>query len=169
MMMNSLMIPIWERRVTVIDSSLPDGNEYLLERGWVVGPGGSLLLRGLFGPGWKRDWAHDEVAQHEYEVNDVRISSAAAPADRDSFLAEMLSRALRFTSRALAGASSIEAADALVAVISIGVAGDYVLHGTTVKFFTLRGDYPDYFVDLERFELEAMAVIEPGDLPVPAE
>ena len=83
------------------------------------------------------------------------------PAQRYS--AAMVRRALSFACRALADARGLDGADSLVAVIGAGVDDDYLTHGTTVRFFTRRGDYPRHFDDLERFALEALAVLDIDD------
>jgi hypothetical protein len=157
------MIPLWRRAPSVQDDTLPEWDRYLLGEGWVTGPVGALLIKAKFKPGWGSDWPAEEVAQHEYEINDIHISQDGVPADRDTFLAAMTARARHFAYRAIEGAQGMTGAGALVAVISVGLSEDYLMHGTTVKFFTQRGQYPAYFSDLERFKLEAMAVIEPGD------
>jgi hypothetical protein len=62
------------------------------------------------------------------------------------------------------------AAGALIAIVSLGVVGDVLMHGTKVRFTTARGRASRsfdlaWFDDLERFELEAMAVLDMSDAP----
>ena len=85
------------------------------------------------------------------------------------FLAKAAARGLTFAARGLAAAKRQQlAAAALIAVVSTGVVGDVLVHGTTVKFTTARGKPsgwfdPSWFGDLERFEVEAMAVLSIAD------
>jgi hypothetical protein len=93
-------------------------------------------------------------------------------ADVAAFLRDMAARGLAFASRALARARDqrLDAAGALVAIVGLGVVGDVLVHGTHARFTTARGRPSRsfdlaWFDDLERFELEAMAVLDMGDAP----
>ncbi len=101
---------------------------------------------------------------------DYRTPEGELPEQVRRFLSGAASRGLAFASRALARAlqQQPDAAGALVSVISTGVAGDVLVHGTAVKFTTARGKPsgwfdPRWFDDLERFKLDAMAVLSISD------
>jgi hypothetical protein len=158
------MDSLWRDSRILRQADLPAENQDTLTSGWQVGPARSLLLAGLYGPGWRTDWPQQDVAQHEFEVNDVFISGLGLPVERDRFLVGMASRARTFTYLALEAAQSFECSELLVAVIGIGVDDDFLTQGATVKLFTRRGRYPQSFDDLERFHLEAMAVVDIQDL-----
>jgi hypothetical protein len=88
------------------------------------------------------------------------------PAEIQVYLHGMAARGLSFASRAvsLAARQGLDAADALVGIVSTGVSGDVLVHGTHVHFTTARGAPSrrfdlSWFDDLERFKMEAMAVI----------
>jgi hypothetical protein len=51
----------------------------------------------------------------------------------------------------------------LTAAIFAGIEEDCKLHGSTVKFFTKRGDYPSYYHDLERYKMDEMAVLDAAE------
>lgn len=157
------MDSIWSGTVVMQAHELPLELQDLLQAGWLVGPAGSLLLRGMFGSGWRSDWSPKDVAVHECEVNDVWIPQEGLPIERSLFLSGAVSRARSFVTLAMKSAQELKSADLLVAVIGLGVMEDYLTHGTTVKFFTRRGEYPRYFDDLESYQMEAMAVIESSD------
>lgn len=146
---------------------LPSELRALLDEGWCVGPAGSLLLKGLYGEHSGSDWLSEDVAKHEYEVNDVWIPTSDLQEERGHFLEGAASRAFGFVILALQSARPLKASSSLVAVISIGFDEDYLTSGTTVKLFTHRGSYPRYFDNLERFQLEAMAIVEVSDLNQP--
>jgi hypothetical protein len=163
--MNSRMAALWDKtRVYPIDE-LPEELRDLLREGWVIGPANALLLKGLYGEGWVHHRRQDEVAHHECEVNDVWIPPDGLPSERDSFLTGMVSRARTFAEQAMLSARHYVTWESLTVVISVGVDVDYLEHGATVKLFTRRGRYPTQFEELERFQLEAMAVVLVEDLP----
>lgn len=145
------------------DPQLPDELRAIIEAGWVVGPGGSLLLARLWVDGWSRDPGPVQVASHEYEVNDVFVPSADLTGDPDRYLSRVAARGIGFAARAMKVAVGLTAADSLIAVVGTGVNEDFLTHGTTVKFFTRRGDYPRWFEDLEGFTTEAIAVLDMSD------
>ena len=161
---NSLMEPLWEGSQLLELASLPEETRDVLAGGWQVGPAGSLLLASLYGSGWRTDWAPEDVAQHELEVNDLHISSQGAPEERGQFLVEMVSRARTAACFALKAADTFPSSELLVAVISVGIEDDYLPHGATVKILTHRGGYPRWLDDLDKFRLEAMALMEPRDI-----
>ena len=88
------------------------------------------------------------------------------------FLRGMAQRGLTFAARALALADrqQLHGGCGLTAIISTGVVTDVLVHGTFVRFTTGRG-VPSrsfdlaWFDDLERFKLEAMAVLTASDAP----
>lgn len=140
----------------------------ILGAGWYTADCGALLLVGVGGhaANWPCDPA--SVGEREYEVNDLRVLDGDLDGDRDHFLAAVAARADWFARAALKRAIGMPGSDRLTAVISVGVDDDYLSHGTTVKFLTTRGSYPDWFGNLERFRSEAMTVLEIADVK-PAE
>jgi hypothetical protein len=42
----------------------------------------------------------------------------------------------------------------------------FALQGANVRFFTRRGDDLSWFDDLEKFKIEAIALLDVSDLPV---
>lgn len=161
---NSLMRKIRREARILRQGELPAELQDILRSGWIVGPAGSLLLKRLFGSGWGSDWLPEEVAHHEFEVNDVWIPSEGLPQERSLFLSGVVSRARSFALLAMEDAQKFDSGDLLVAGISQGIDDDYLTHGATVKFFTRRGEYPRFLDDLESYRIEAMAVVEPEDL-----
>ncbi|MCT9010520.1 hypothetical protein [Streptomyces rhizosphaerihabitans] len=160
---NSLMLPLWRPASEVGDPEiLPAELQDLVESGWQTGPAGSLLLVGCYGDGagWRSDWQAEEIAQRELEVNDVSIFCDDLPKARDLFLRAAVARSRAFAGAALKAAWGLQAAEFLVAIVSVGVDDDYLTHGATVKFATRRGGFPESYEDLERFQYEAMAVID---------
>lgn len=106
-------------------------------------------------------WTEDDPAI------DYRGPDGQFPVDVAAFLSRMAARGLTFASRAvrLAAQQGLDAAGALVAIINIGVTGDVLVHGTHVHITTARGAPSkwfdlSWFDDLERFEMDAMAVID---------
>jgi len=110
-------------------------------------------------------WPCEErsIARLEYEINDVGIPGVDLDDDRNVFLPTIAARARRFASTILQSAFESYPNQELMAVVSIGVDEEYLTHGTTVKFFTLRGDYPDWFDNLEGFRSEAMLLLRAVD------
>ncbi|WP_433183571.1 hypothetical protein [Actinoallomurus sp. CA-150999] len=135
----------------------------LLREGWIIGPVESMLLRGLYSSGWRSDWKVNSVSGYEFEVNDVGITDVGLPSDRDRFLEALVARARSFACHAIKDAQNLNYGNLLTAVISIGIDDDYLTHGATVKFFTRTAGCPQFFDDIERFQLEAMAIIEVFD------
>lgn len=99
------------------------------------------------------------VADYEYHTNDVKISESGLPSDKERFLSAVAIRALCFIEEAFRSAARFEVSNGLTAVVSIGVGDNYLSHGTTVKFFTQRAGRPAWYEDLERFKIEAIAVL----------
>jgi hypothetical protein len=142
---------------------LPEELRAIIAAGWVIGPGGSLLLAALWGDGWSKDHVPVQAADYEYEVNDVAIPAADLGGDPDRYLGRAAARGIQFAARAMRAAAGLAGAESLIAVVGTGVDQDFLTHGTTVKFFTQRGDYPRWFDDLERFTTEAIAVLNMSD------
>lgn len=160
---NAHMKPLLEvlKSISLAEIELPVELRDLLSAGWCIGPASSLLLKGLSGSGWRTDWLPDEVSQHEYEVNDVWISPVGIPGPRDAFLGFLLARAAKFALAGLRAARELEASDYLVAVVSLDLEEEEdSANGATVKFLTRRPGYPRSFDDLERFQFEAMAILD---------
>lgn len=157
------MLPLWRPISEMGDPKiLPDELQDLVEIGWQNGPAGSLLLAGCYGDGagWRSDWQAEEIAQRELEVNDVGISCDDLPKAREPFLRAAVARSRAFAGAALKAARGLQESELLVAIVSVGVDDDYLTHGATVKFATRRGGFPESYANLERFQYEAMAIID---------
>ncbi|MFF2954938.1 hypothetical protein ACFVVU_26770 [Kitasatospora sp. NPDC057965] len=162
MKMNSLMASLWQSDAEAADPGLPEDLQALVTSGWRTGPAGALVLAGCYedGGGWRQDWEAGIVPQHELEVNDVYIPCDDFPEDREIFLRCSVARSRKFADAALRAAHPLINSGLLVAVISVGISEDYLMHGATVKFATRRSGFPEYYGDLERFCDEAMALVE---------
>ena len=161
--MNSRMRPLLESSTGRADMSAT--GQDLLDLGWVVGPAGSLLLKGMWGSGFRRTGlSPGEVGGYEYEVNDVYL-----PIVQERSIEQTLVRAAQqgidFAVECLASADGLPSAELLVGVVSVvtEIDEDFSMQGTTVRFFTERGDYPDWWDDIERFERDAIALVRAGD------
>lgn len=143
--------------------ALPAELVEIVDGGWMVMDGGALALAELVG-----EPAHvdpDRVGRWELDTNDIRIPDDDLLTDPGTYLTRVAARGLAFAAETLRSARGLPGADALIAVIGTGTGEDFLEHGTTVKLFTRRGDYPRWFDDLESFEQEAMAVLEATDVP----
>ncbi|MEI8413110.1 MULTISPECIES: hypothetical protein [unclassified Kribbella] len=161
--MNELMLPLWRADAEVGGpKDLPDDLQDLVESGWRTGPAGALVLTGCYGEGagWRDDWQAETISQHELEVNDVAIPCDDLSKERDLFLRGAVARSRAFVGAAFRAARALPASEFLVAVVSVGVDEGYLTHGATVKFATRRGGFPAFYEDLERFQDEAMAMID---------
>jgi hypothetical protein len=101
---------------------------------------------------------------------DYRMPDGEYPSDISRFLHDMAARSLTFATRALAlaGRQALPGAAELKAIVNTGVRGDVLVHGTHITFTTARGSPSRsfdmrWFDDLERFQLEAMAVLTMAD------
>ncbi|MFI6096593.1 hypothetical protein ACIA8G_13615 [Lentzea sp. NPDC051213] len=145
-------------------TEMPEELAGILRDGWYTADCGALLL--VRAGGHARSWPCEaaEIAQREYEVNDIRIPDLDLDEDRETFLLALACRASGFAGTALQMAAGSQGSADLVAVVSVGIDDDYLSNGATVKFFTMRGNYPDWFDDLERFKSEAMMLLRLGDI-----
>jgi hypothetical protein len=160
------MLPLWQATNEIENSEvLPDELQDLVEGGWRIGPAGSLLLTGCYGGGcgWRSDWPTEEIAEYELEVNDVGIPSDDFPKARDLFLRGAVARSRLFAGAALRASHNLKVSELLVAIVSVGVDDEYLMHGATVKFATRRGGFPNVYANLEQFQSEAMAIINSGE------
>ncbi|WP_189210793.1 hypothetical protein [Actinokineospora fastidiosa] len=145
-------------------ATVPASLVYLVEGGWTTGPADALLLREMYGSGWRDDWSPQNVASHELEVNDVWIPPDGLDGPEELLLTQMAARARRFAVEVLRSAEGMLAAELLVAVISVEVESGIPEDGATVKFCTRRGGFPGYYDDLERYGLYGMAIVEAADV-----
>ncbi|MFI6789793.1 hypothetical protein ACIBG4_20965 [Nonomuraea sp. NPDC050383] len=159
---NAVMLPLWQATEGGGLEVLPDELRDLVDFGWRIGPAGALVLVGCYGDGsgWRGDWQAEDIARHELEVNDVGIPCDDLPKARDQFLHGAVARSRAFADAAFRAAHGLTASDLLVAVVSVGVDDDYLMHGATVKFATRRGRFPSTYADLERFQYEAIAILD---------
>jgi hypothetical protein len=154
-----------EQPADLRDADFPEELQAIVATGWMLGPAETLLLAALFGEGWSGQVDPSAPGLFEYEVNDVHIPTADLAADLDAYMERAARRGVSFALRGLGDAAAFPAAADLVATVATGVAEDFLLHGTTVKFFTRRGDFPNWFDDdLEKFEMEAIAVLTNADV-----
>ncbi|QKW13398.1 hypothetical protein [Verrucosispora sp. NA02020] len=147
----------------------PDLDE-VARAGWALGPCGAILLKSLWGPGWRTNIDASEVGSYEYEVNDVYASLSDLAVNKAAYLNGAAIRGISFATRMLRDASDFPEADSLLAVVGISVDEedeDFLLQGASVRFFSRRGDYPTWFEDLERYRKEAIAVVDMADLAGP--
>lgn len=131
----------------------------LLELGWVIGPGGSLLLRGMWGD-QNEEPQPSEMGLFEYGVNDVYLPIVQeVPVERT--LIRAAHEGLIFARACFEAARGLPAAETLTGVVSVVTKHDedFWMQGITVRFYTERGDYPDWWGDLEKFEREAIALL----------
>ncbi len=106
------------------------------------------------------------------ETIDYRGPDGEYPPQVLGFLRGMAQRGLTFAARALALADrqQLPGRAGLTAIVNTGVVADVLVHGTFVRFTTARG-VPSrsfdlaWFDDLERFTLDAMAVLTASDAP----
>ncbi|TQM81260.1 hypothetical protein FHX81_3623 [Saccharothrix saharensis] len=161
---NSAMRALMRDLGQEVEAPFPEELDHILRAGWYTADCGALLLRatGLHARSWPCD--EREVANREYEVNDIRVPEHGSEQERDRFLLTMVSRALWFTKAAMRGARGVPESDKLTALVSTGIDDDYLSHGTTVRFFTTRGGHPDWLDDLENFRIEAMMVLDMSDV-----
>jgi hypothetical protein len=150
-----------------LHSDLPPDLNEVARAGWVVGPCGAILLKSLWGKGWRTSIPPSEIGSYEYEVNDVYASLSDLATERGTYLHKSAVRGISFAVRMLGDAAAIPEAEGLVAVVSISIDEEdetFLLQGATVRFFSRRGDYPMWFDDLERYQHEAIAVLNMSDL-----
>ncbi|MFG3419143.1 hypothetical protein [Micromonospora sp. NPDC048063] len=170
MKMNSPMFAVLERGAVDPGRNLSPELDEVARAGWVLGPCGAILLKSLWGPGWRTSIDASEVGSYEYEVNDVYVSLSDLAANKGTYLNRAAVRGISFAARMLRDATALPEADSLLAVVSISVDEgdeDFLLQGATVRFFSRRGEYPTWFEDLERYQKEAVAIVDMADLAVP--
>ncbi|WP_157606524.1 hypothetical protein [Saccharomonospora cyanea] len=167
------MEEVLNREEVVQDDVLPDELRTIIRKGWYFTPAGAFVLEALeprsmlaktfLTKHFRRNrelashWGG--VADYEYHTNDVKIPESGLPSDKERFLSAVAIRALCFIEEAFRSAARFEVSNGLTAVVSVGVGDNYLSHGTTVKFFTRRAGRPDWYEDLERFKIEAIAVL----------
>ncbi|RAY13442.1 hypothetical protein DPM19_20490 [Actinomadura craniellae] len=141
---------------------LPGDLREIVEAGWTTGPAGTLLLAVQYRDRWNPEVGEADVGAYEYEINDIHVSTADLPVD-EGLPARAAARGLTFALRAMERAAGLPGADLLAAVVSTPIDEEFLESGTTVKFFTRRGRHPDWFDDLERFQLDGVALVEMPD------
>ncbi|MEU8217005.1 hypothetical protein AB0C47_14660 [Micromonospora taraxaci] len=145
---------------------VPELEQDTLDAGWTVEPSGALLLV-AHRPTSMHDIPVAALGEGEYEVNDVHVSLADLGGEPADLLPRAASRGLYFARRMLAAARGLPGAELLLATVAVHVDvddEDFALQGVTVRFFTRRGSYPDWFDELETFTLEAIAVLDVSDV-----
>ncbi len=149
---------------SVLMGGLPRDLRGLIEAGWYESDCGAVLLAGVGRHAKSWPCADGDVAGREYEINDVRIPHRDFDVARDVFLPSVYARTRSFAESALRGAGGFPNSDTMTALIRVGVDDDYLMQGAGVRFFTLRGGYPDWINDLDGFNLEALMVISVTDI-----
>lgn len=145
--------------------AVPPDVDYIEEGGWTIGPGGTLLLAALW-TGQERDIPVAEITRFEYEINDVHVSLKNLRGE-GAFLPRAAARAVHFALHMLEKARGLPGSATLHANVAISVdTGDelFPLQGGVVRFFTQRGDPLGWLDDLERFKLEAIALLDMSDI-----
>ncbi|MGW4644550.1 hypothetical protein ACWEN6_38970 [Sphaerisporangium sp. NPDC004334] len=142
---------------------LPEDLQETVDAGWAYRSGGPLLLAALCASAVDTPPPGEQYFATEYHVHDIWVPGDDLDPSRNVYLPAIASRALVFAWAALNEARHLPEFRTLAAVVGIGVADDFLLHGTTVRFFTRRGEYPSWFDDLESYELEAMALLDASD------
>ena len=168
--MNSRMTDVLMRGPAKLSHELPPDLDQVARAGWALGPRGAILLKSLWGRGWRTSIDASEVGAYEYEVNDVYGSLTDLAADQATYLNRAAVRGVSFATRMLKDAAALPGADRLTATVGISVDEkdeDFFLQGVTIRFFSRRGDYPTWFEDLERYQSEAIAVVDMADLAGP--
>lgn len=168
--MNSRMANVLMRGPATLSHELPPDLDQVARAGWLLGPCGAILLKSLWGRGWRTSIDASEVGAYEYEVNDVYGSLADLTADQATYLNRAAARGVSFAIRMLKDAAALPGADSLIATVGISVEEkdeDFFLQGVTIRFFSRRGNYPTWFEDLERYQSEAIAVVDIADLADP--
>ncbi|WP_017557364.1 hypothetical protein [Nocardiopsis baichengensis] len=149
----------------VDDDPLPGPLRKVADAPWGRGPTG-VLSPGGAPPDWtseEPDTGPEGLMDTELEVNDFRIDDEDLVEDPSSYLQAALSRGLRFAALCLRNAGALPEAPDLRAVVATAVDEDFLVSGTTVRFFLLRDALPGRYQNLARFTLEAMAVMDPKD------
>ena len=147
------------------DAPLPEELAEIADAPWGRG------ATGVLSPGGPPpDWAAEEpdtgpegLMDTELEVNDFRVDDEDLVEDPPTYLHAALARGLLFAARCLVGARALPEAADLRAVVATGVDEDYLVSGTTVRFFRLRDALPGRYQNLALFTLEAMAVMDLED------
>ncbi|GIF06914.1 hypothetical protein [Actinoplanes siamensis] len=146
---------------------LPPDLDEVARAGWVLGPRGAILLRSLWGPGWRTNLQSSEIGSYEYEVNDVYASLSDLVTEKNTYLFRSAVRGISFATRMLMDAAILPGAERLISVVGVSIDDEdesFFLQGATIRFFSRRGDYPRSFEDLERYQKEAIAVLDMTDL-----
>ncbi|MFK4244181.1 hypothetical protein ACI2KV_14985 [Micromonospora chokoriensis] len=146
--------------------TVPEMEQTTLDAGWTVEPSGALLLV-RHRPKCMHDIPAEALGGGEYEINDVYVSLDDLGRESVDFLPRAASRGLYFARRMLASARGLPGSETLLAAVAIHVDvddEDFALQGATIRFFSRRGSYPDWFDELETFTLEAIAVLDMSDV-----
>jgi hypothetical protein len=161
------MLPLLEHDGSLpLGPALPSDTAAIVDAGWTVGPGETLLLAALMGADRQAGVAPSDIGEYEYHNNDVNISLVDLRIDMESYLTKAAARGLQFAAEMLRAAGTPPGTTPLRAIVSLSVDmqhEDFLLQGATVHFTTCRGGYPDWLGDLEGFGNEAIAVIEMED------
>ncbi|GAA2001796.1 hypothetical protein GCM10009799_31250 [Nocardiopsis rhodophaea] len=108
----------------------------------------------------------EELMKAELDVNDIRVDDEDLTGDPHTYLSKVVARGFLFAGSCLLRARNLPEAGDLRAVMSTGITEDFLIHGTTVKFFLRRGGLPKCFHDVEGYKIEGLAPISIDDLPV---
>lgn len=100
-----------------LSHELPPDLDQIARAGWVLGPCGAILLKALWGSGWRTSIDASEVGPYEYEVNDVYGSLVDLTADQAMYLNRAAARGVSFAMRMLTDATPLPGADSLIATV----------------------------------------------------
>ncbi|WP_425720134.1 hypothetical protein [Micromonospora sp. DT233] len=100
-------------------------------------------------------------------MNDVYVPLSDLVQNEAKYLNSAAARCLSFAARMLRDAATLPGAESLLTIVSVFVDEEdeeFFLQGANVRFFSRRGDYPNWFEDLGRYQKEAIAVVDIADL-----
>ncbi|WP_143020531.1 hypothetical protein [Sinosporangium album] len=148
--------------------AIPTASQEVIDSGWLIGPAGALLLASQYRLEWA--WQADKkgLGSFEYEINDVWIPNDDIRETESLLAAKSFLRSASFATSMLRKANGLPGSEHLACTISVPMTQEFAASGTTVKFFTRRGHYPDWLSNLDVFHTEGIAVIEISEINNPS-
>ena len=147
---------------------LPESAQALVDDGWTVGPNGTLLLRNRWA-GRAIPLPPDEIGSYEYDTNDVYIPLDHLRGSAD-FLAKAAALTIHVAKQLLRSGLDLPGSQTLTVRAAVFVdTGDelFDLQGGRLRLFTRRSGSPEWVDDLERFDSEAVALLDASDIDDP--